>query len=822
MRRIVNRGVASAVASPFTASFLVAGGGAHNKTSSESHLFIIHSLDGSMPSRSAARLAVLQQQRRYQSSGTPPTDPTKATDAAAKSEDAAAVTPSAATDATAAADAAPAATPTTSTASTTGSPATPSETPAAAASNNSSKKKPLTPINISGNAPPPKGFERYFQREILAQLPSANRSPAENAKDQKANERAMESSSEEIKILDTQQNLVIYNQRLMKVTVLVVLLGLLISFKSYRAWSLMSQAPDIDALKRVKMSKGGHVATFYDEDAKPRAMQYFIDARTFHEEMTSRDKEVLVGVPSYFPVIPMMLLCLLPLMAMMSGAFNASARMAAKAGRSAAAGGGSAGGGSSGGMPGGADSAAGRFKFKKEIDIPTRLDDVAGLTEAKHEVTEVIDFLKNPQRYRELGASLPKGVLLDGPPGVGKTLLAKAVAGEAMVNFVSCSGSEFEEVYVGVGAQRVRELFKQARASRPCVVFIDEIDAFGRKRQSDRGGNSRSTLNAFLSELDGFHDASGIIVLAATNRADVLDSALTRSGRFDRKISIDKPPHKDRVAIAKVHLKPLKLDPAVTLEGFAETLASLTPGCSGADIYNICNEAAIIASREDRDFVNLQCFHKAIDRVLVGMEKRATKLTAHEKARLAYHEAGHAVLNWFLPLPDPVTKVSIAPRGTQIGITQKLPHEVFIKTQDRLRQAMVAKLGGFVSEEYFFSDLSSSAADDLQRVTDDARAEICIYGMDPDVGNFGYEMNDQEAIQKPFGPKKEDQIDVAVARVVESCADKARALLREHIQHVHSVAGSLMKQETLTAQELYVLLGERPEMSEEFRKYLES
>lgn len=643
---------------------------------------------------------------------------------------------------------------------------------------------------------PPKGFDRFFASEIVSRS-EIHSDPTQAIKN------ARQVTSEEKDIMLSSEEYATRMRHYKRLAIGAALLSGLLLYRAYRDRQL--QVGDTATYTKVLVHINEHLAQFYDALGNIVAYRSYVDFRAF-EQTVGTDKDVLISVSTYYPYVPMLLLLLLPFMSGLNSGFTTSARMAAKHARD------------------GVSGDKSKFRFKREVGIQTRLNDVAGLTEAKHEVVEVIDFLKNPDRYRKLGAKLPKGVLLDGPPGVGKTLLAKAVAGEAMVPFLSCSGSEFEEVFVGVGAQRVRELFKQAHKSKPCVVFIDEIDAFGKKRKSDGGGSSRSTLNAFLSELDGFHDASGIIVLAATNRADVLDNALTRSGRFDRKISLEKPPHKDRVAISLVHLRPLKLDPAVPIEAFAETLASLTGGCSGADIYNICNEAAIIASREDRNFINVACFHKALERVLVGMEKKAFQMQQHEKERMAHHEAGHVVLSWFQPTTDPVIKTTIAPRGGNMsGVTQKLPQTVYISTQQRIRESMIARLGGFVAEEHFFKDLSTNAADDLQRVTDMARDEICVYGMSPTtIGHFGYKLDQENAIQKPFGPKRENQIDLEISGIVEDCAQKARDLLQKHLLDVRKVAGLLVKQETLSAHELWVVLGDRPVMSDEFRKYLQN
>jgi AFG3 family protein len=642
---------------------------------------------------------------------------------------------------------------------------------------------------------PPAGFEAFFE-------PSVTRNIAMPDTPGAAVHEALTLSSSEQALCSHVEQVLKRKKLTRRAMFFCFVVASYLGYSSYRRSELL--AAEVSAYEFVVVDLSSHLASFYNAAGKSVAARYFIDFLSL-ESSVDDQKNIIVNYGIHYPLAPMLLLLLLPFLSSVNNGFQGTATAAA---REAVQG----------------ISQKSRFRFKKDMQVKTRLADVAGLTEAKLEVIEVIDFLKNPQAYQKLGARLPKGVLLDGPPGVGKTLLAKAVAGEAMVPFVSCSGSEFEEVYVGVGAQRVRELFKQAHQSKPCVVFIDEIDTFGRKRKSDSGGHSRGTINAFLSELDGFHDATGIIVLAATNRSDVLDPALTRSGRFDRKITLEKPPHKDRVAIALVHLKPLRLDPNTSIEAFAEVVASLTAGCSGADIYNICNEAAIFACREERDFVNVEHFHKALERVLIGLEKQAVKLAPREKERIAHHEAGIVVLGWYLGLTDPTIKTTIVPRGaSNTGSTQTLPSNVYISTQERLLQNMIRRLGGYVTEEHFFKDVSSIAAEDLRRVTNLAQDIICTYGMDPKgIGHFGFEVDRSDAIQKPFGPIKENNIDDAISRLVDDCLSKARMLLKEKIEQVRIVSGLLLKQETLSAQELWLVLGDRPIMTPEFRKFLES
>ncbi|EAN89642.1 putative mitochondrial ATP-dependent zinc metallopeptidase [Trypanosoma cruzi] len=637
----------------------------------------------------------------------------------------------------------------------------------------------------------PKGFEAFYSKYILGRMPFT-RVPAESVK------RAYTMSPEERILTMNLAAKALKWKRIRRIGIVCFLLAGVLMARMYVLRSYMVGEINNYAAIAVDLSK--HTAAFLDEKGKYLGIRNFVDYRAF-EATCDKNMDILILFHSYYPWVPMLLLCLLPFLAATNSTFSRSAKMASVVAEKS------------------------RFNFKREISVSTRLADVAGLTEAKHEVVEVIDFLKNPARYQALGAKLPKGVLLDGPPGVGKTLLAKAVAGEAMVPFLSCSGSEFEEVYVGVGAQRVRELFRQAHEHKPCVVFVDEIDAFGRKRKTETGGgSSRGTLNAFLSELDGFKDATGIMVLAATNRVDILDNALTRSGRFDRKITLEKPSYKDREAIAKVHLSPLKLEASSNIHEYARIVAALTPGCSGADIFNICNEAAIQAAREKKDHVTQQHFHQAVERVLVGLERSAVKLSETERERIAFHEAGVVILHWFQDKTDPVVKTTILPRGRhRTGVTQKLPQTTFIFTQEQLMQNLVAQLGGYVAEEYFFQDISTCAAEDVQSATNKARHFVCTYGMDPEtIGHFGYQLDQEDSIQKPFGPVKEDVVDQAVHRLLEVALKGARTILNQYLDKTRVVAGLLMRQETLTAHELWLVLGDRPVMTREFRAYLES
>lgn len=638
----------------------------------------------------------------------------------------------------------------------------------------------------------PRGFEEFYKKKFLRPLPLKDTSKAAIVSSLKLQEKE--------EVLTAQ---LIFKSRGIRRG--KVFLALTLLFGQYIIYKCLFSSrhdfkADISRYHHIVVNIPKCVALYFDHAKKEIGARQFIDYNAL-EAASDPNKDIIVDFSSYYPWVSMLLLCLLPLLAMVNSNFSKSAAVA----------------------PPLLLGDKRRFRFSRNVNVQTRLTDVAGLTEAKHELIEVIDFLKRPERYTALGATLPKGVLLDGPPGVGKTLLAKAVAGEAQVPFVSCSGSEFDEVYVGVGASRIRELFREAHKCKPCVVFIDEIDSFGRKRKSDGQGNSRSTLNAFLSELDGFKDSSGILVLGATNRADILDTAMTRSGRFDRKITLDKPAYKDRVAIAMVHLRPLRLDTSATVHSYAECIAALTPGCSGADIYNVCNEGAVHAARKGKEVVTMDDFHEAAERVLLGLPKSAVAFQAHEKERLAFHEAGEVVLCWCQELTDPIIKTSILPRGGhRTGVTQRLPQSVFISTEERLRQTIVGTLGGYVSEEHFFKDVSTKAAEKLEKATKLARQMITIYGMDPEnIGHIGYRL-DSYAIQKPYGPNKENNIDKSVEVLLADSMNRARKILKERLLDVQVIAGLLLKKETLSAHELWVSLGDRPEMTKEFQTYLVS
>ncbi len=451
--------------------------------------------------------------------------------------------------------------------------------------------------------------------------------------------------------------------------------------------------------------------------------------------------------------------------------------------------------------------------FDAENKVKITFKDVAGLDEAKQEVEEVVDFLKNPSKYTDLGGKIPKGALLVGPPGTGKTLLAKAVAGESGVPFFSLSGSDFVEMFVGVGAARVRDLFKQAKEKAPCIVFIDEIDAIGRSRGRGQmpGSNDEreNTLNSLLVEMDGFGTDSGVIILAATNRPDVLDSALMRPGRFDRQISVDKPDIVGRSAIFKVHLEPLKLNEDVD----SKELASQTPGFAGAEIANVCNEAALIAARRNKKSVDMQDFQDAIDRVIGGLEKKNKIISPDEKKVVAYHEAGHAIAGWFLEHADPLVKVSIVPRGiAALGYAQYLPKEQFLHTTEQLLDEMSMALGGRAAEEIVFGKISTGALSDLERITKLAYNIVTVYGMNKKIGNISFydSQRSEYAFEKPYSEATAEIIDQEVKSLVDEIYQRTKDLLIEKRQELNTLAEELLKREVIFQSDIKELIGERP------------
>ncbi|MGB8190449.1 MAG: ATP-dependent zinc metalloprotease FtsH [Chitinophagaceae bacterium] len=449
--------------------------------------------------------------------------------------------------------------------------------------------------------------------------------------------------------------------------------------------------------------------------------------------------------------------------------------------------------------------------FDKGTKVNITFNDVAGLDEAKVEVMEIVDFLKNPKKYTALGGKIPKGALLVGPPGTGKTLLAKAMAGEAQVPFFSMSGSDFVELFVGVGASRVRDLFKQAREKAPCIIFIDEIDAIGRARGKNAvmsNDERESTLNQLLVEMDGFSGESGIIVLAATNRPDVLDTALLRPGRFDRQISIDKPDMKGREAIFKVHLKPIKISDRVDIHKLAEQ----TPGFAGADIANVCNEAALIAARKGKAGVEMEDFQDAIDRVIGGLEKRSKIISPDEKRIIAYHEAGHAICGWFLEHAYPLLKVTIVPRGVAaLGYAQYTPKEQYLYNTDQLFDQICMTLGGRASEDIFFQKISTGAQNDLQQITRMAYAMVTVYGMNDKVGNVSfYDPAAEQSFTKPYSEETSKMIDEEVRKLIGQAFIRTKELLLEKRDKVERLAEALLDKEVLFQSDVERLIGKRP------------
>ncbi|HTF80963.1 MAG TPA: ATP-dependent zinc metalloprotease FtsH [Cytophagales bacterium] len=451
--------------------------------------------------------------------------------------------------------------------------------------------------------------------------------------------------------------------------------------------------------------------------------------------------------------------------------------------------------------------------FDAENKVKITFADVAGLDEAKEEIKEIVDFLKNPKKFTDLGGKIPKGALLVGSPGTGKTLLAKAVAGEAGVPFFSLSGSDFVEMFVGVGAARVRDLFKQAKAKAPCIIFIDEIDAIGRSRGKGAmpGSNDEreNTLNSLLVEMDGFGTDSGIIILAATNRPDVLDSALMRPGRFDRQISIDKPDIVGREAIFKVHLKPLKAGPDVD----PKKLAAQTPGFAGAEIANVCNEAALIAARKNKTQVDLHDFQDAIDRVIGGLEKKNKIISPEEKKIVAYHEAGHAVSGWFLEHADPLVKVTIVPRGVAaLGYAQYLPNERYLYQTEQFYDEMCGLLGGRAAEEIVFGKISTGALSDLERVTKMAYSMVSIYGMNDKIGNLSFydSKGSEYAFTKPYSESTAQAIDEEVRKIIANAYTRTKNLLNDKRHELETIAKELLKKEILFQTDLEALIGKRP------------
>lgn len=456
--------------------------------------------------------------------------------------------------------------------------------------------------------------------------------------------------------------------------------------------------------------------------------------------------------------------------------------------------------------------------FDKDTSVSVTFNDVAGLEEAKVEIMEIVDFLKNPSKYTNLGGKIPKGALLVGPPGTGKTLLAKAVAGEAKVPFFSISGSDFVEMFVGVGASRVRDLFRQAKEKAPCIIFIDEIDAIGRARGRNAitGANDEreNTLNQLLTEMDGFGTNAGVIILAATNRADILDRALMRAGRFDRQIHVELPDLEERKAIFKVHLKPLKLDPGLDID----FLAKQTPGFSGADIANVCNESALIAARKNKSTIEKQDFLDAIDRIIGGLEKRNKIISAHEKKVIAFHESGHAAVSWLLQYAHPLVKVTIVPRGKALGAAWYLPEERQITTYEQMFDEITSAVGGRASEEIFFGKVSTGALNDLEKVTKQAFAMVVYFGLNKEIGNISYYDSTGQSeytFSKPYSERTAETIDKEVRKIVEEAYERAKSVLTDNREKLEKLANLLLEREVIFREDLEDIFGKRPWDAEE-------
>lgn len=481
-----------------------------------------------------------------------------------------------------------------------------------------------------------------------------------------------------------------------------------------------------------------------------------------------------------------------------------------------------------GGGPGGQIFNIGKSKaklFDEKTDVKTSFKDVAGLEGAKEEVQEVVDFLKNPEKYTALGGKIPKGALLVGPPGTGKTLLAKAVAGEAKVPFFSLSGSDFVEMFVGVGASRVRDLFKQAKEKSPSIIFIDEIDAIGRARgKSNFGGSNderENTLNQLLTEMDGFGTNTNVIVVAATNRADVLDKALMRAGRFDRQIYVDLPDVRERKEIFEVHLRPLKIDDTLN----TDFLAKQTPGFSGADIANVCNEAALIAARKESKAVGKQDFLDAVDRIVGGLEKKNKIITPDEKKAIAFHEAGHATISWMLEHAAPLVKVTIVPRGQSLGAAWYLPEERLIVRPEQMLDEMCAALGGRAAEKVIFNQISTGALSDLEKITKQARAMVTIYGLNEKVGNLTYydsSGQNEYNFNKPYSEKTAELIDKEISNLIEAQYQRALDLLEKNKDKLTELAEELLEKEVIFKESLERIFGERPFKKDQENKKIEN
>lgn len=592
---------------------------------------------------------------------------------------------------------------------------------------------------------------------------------------------------------------------------------------------------EAELLPQAIAENGGRNSGLFGSLSGPTMVAFTIGSvDTFEEQIESLQDELKISQDDRIPItyvdrasIFQYLLPFFPTVILLGGLYFITRKVGGGSG------GGGAGGGPFGGMFGVGKSRA--KLFNKETDIKVQFKDVAGCNEAKQEIMEFVHFLKNPDKYKALGAKIPRGAILSGPPGTGKTLLAKATAGEAGVPFLSVSGSEFVEMFVGVGASRVRDLFEQGRKMAPSIIFVDEIDAIGKERGKGgaMGGSNderEATLNQLLVEMDGFSTTDQVVVLAGTNRPDVLDPALMRPGRFDRHIQIDPPDVEGRKAIYMVHLKKLNLDKEFTAtksdsEELAGKLAALTPGFTGADIANACNEAALIAARHDDPCIKLHHFEQAIERVIAGLEKKSRVLSPQEKKTVAYHEAGHAVCGWFLQYADPLLKVSIIPRGQgALGYAQYLPPDQYLINEEQFQHRMIMALGGRVSEELHFPSVTSGAHDDFKKVTQMANSMVTSLGMSRKVGYVSYDENDGGfQVNKPFSDKTARTIDLEVKKIVTEAHTRCKKLLTDNLEKVDKVAKELLAKEAITREDMIRLLGPRPfpERNEAFEKYLD-
>ncbi|KAI8916189.1 peptidase family M41-domain-containing protein [Gorgonomyces haynaldii] len=668
---------------------------------------------------------------------------------------------------------------------------------------------PMMHMRFYSEKKPVKGFEQFFKKDARKEEPNKNEEPEEEEeKPRRKKEPKREKQEFQFQFQLNQSNLVLYGIPVLYFAWLVYSSAggqQEISFNEFRTEMLDKGLVDRlqvsnRSIVRIYLRNGVH----YSKPGTVPGTSYFLtiaSPESFEQKLEMAQIEL--GVPprdrvpvSYTNEISTtnILLNLAPTALLIGMLWYMSTRAAKGAG-----------GGQ--GIFGVGKSRA--KMFNQESDVKVKFKDVAGMDEAKVEIMEFVSFLKDPEHYERLGAKIPKGAILSGPPGTGKTLLAKATAGEAGVPFLSVSGSEFVEMFVGVGPSRVRDLFATAKKNSPCIIFIDEIDAIGKARGKggNFGGNDEreSTLNQMLVEMDGFGSNEHVVVLAGTNRPDVLDPALLRPGRFDRHINIDAPDIKGRVDIYKVHLKPIKTNEDI--ESLTKRLAALTPGFSGADIANVCNEAALQAARYNAESVTLEHFEKAIERVIGGLEKKSAALTPEEKKIVAHHEAGHAVAGWFLEHASPLLKVSIIPRGRALGYAQYLPKELKLNSTAQIHDTMCMTLGGRVSEELFFNSITTGAQDDLDKVTKTAYAMVSLYGMSS-LGNISYPQQNGE-FTKPYSEQTAKMIDDEVRKIIQQAYDDTKKLLTDRKEEVEKLAKLLMEKEVAGREDMIALFGPR-------------